>query len=257
MNKSVIIASPNQENQAELNTRIEETVQMSTYQIKRQLSDLRKVTLAEYKELGEASNALQKKTHQIHSRVHLIMENSMVDKACILLGEMNDFIDIGDSGTYFDDNRDEPVDRATIARALIGVSVIHAGYIDVLKTKAIRVCGQINLFGGTHDNIDRLDTEEVVFTPRSTAKEIPLTKKELEHFEKVQMTSKSEIRCNKEINDIDLKLKNMDSLTEDIRYGMLAKKAEAQGDTSSMDMATEIANAFIAGVEPSTLLLEK
>lgn len=254
-NTNVVIASPNQENSAVLNTRIEETVQMSTYQIKKKLEMDIKDSREEYANLGKVRDALGEISSKICNRIYHEMENLLIDKACLLLGEMDDYIEIGAEDTYFDDNREADVDRRDIAKNLVEVSFPSISKSDIEYQGKAFAHGSINLFGNTSDRYDRFEEEECVFSPKKICKQFPLRDEEIEHYRDVFKIVGTRTKINLRINELEKKLKNLGSLTEDIRYAMLAEKAKASQDTTSIDLAAQIADAYVSGTDPSTLLL--
>lgn len=254
-NTNVVIASPTVENSAALNTRVEETVQMSTYQIKKKLEMERKDSMEGYTNLGEILEGMEERNQQIRKRIQGEMKEHLINKACIILGELDDYIEIGAEGTYYDDNRSAEVLRGDIAESLVDVSWPSFNALDIKHSQEVFAHGSINIFGNTGDRHDMFEEEECVFSPKHICKQFPLTIKEHAHFVEYYSVENTRHEVNLHINDLDLKLKNLSSLTEDIRYAMLAEKAKANNDTTSIDLAAQIADAYVNGTDPSALLL--
>ena len=254
-NTNVVIASPAAEDQMVLNTRIEETVQMSAYQIKKKLEFDRKSSKEEYDNLAKVLAKLRETSQVIRKRLQQEMRIYLEDKAWGILEEMEDYIDIGAEGTYYDDNRSETVDQTDIAKNIVEVDLPSCRATDLKFTKQVFVHGSINLFGNTSDSINRFEGEDCVFSPKKVCKQFPLTTEECAHFAEYYKTQDTQLSIDHHINELDTKLKNLASLTEDIRYAMLAEKAKANNDTTSLDLASRIADAYVNGIEPSTLLL--
>jgi len=256
--QQVIIASPTAENNQALGSRIEETVQMSTYQIKKGLEAKRAALMIEYEEFKVLERTFDITTNKISNRLITKMQNYLEEKALPILNLMDEFITIGEDGTFFDDNRTDDIALVELTKAIVNVDK-NIRYWNQLSynDKEVYMHGSINFFGSTEEAYHRFHEEYCVFTPMRTCHSFALEPDEIEHLALVKDNSDSRERTNHEVNEIDLKLKNMESLTEDIRYAMLSEKNSASGDTAVMDIATKISEAFINGTDPSTLLLRK
>ena len=252
---SIVIASPTVENSAALNTRIEETVQMSSYQIKKKFELERRNSMEEFNNLGTILAEMEEKNQTIRKRIQGEMETHLIGKACLILGEIDDYIEIGAEDTYYDDNRSVEVLREDIAKSIVEVSWPSFTKGDIKHSQQVFARGSINFFGSTDDRYDQFEEENCVFSPKSICKQFALTNEEHAHFVEYYKVEDTRHEVNIRVNELDMKLKNLGSLTEDIRYAMIAEKAKANNDTTSLDLAAQIADAYVNGTDPSTLLL--
>jgi len=256
--QQVVIASPTIENQQALGSQIEETVTMSTYQIKKAFQQQRADLMTEYERLKGVSITLDVELSVISTRLRDKMQNHLIATAVPILESMRHLIAIGEEGTYFHDNRETEVSLEEVARSLIEVDdPLSSNRYYRQESDTIYVHGRINFFGNTNCDPQRWDDEQCVFAPDGTCKEFELTPEELAHINLVFDTQKGQRDANKQVNDLDLKLKNMGDLTEDIRFAMINEKNKLAGDNSTSQVASKIAEAFINGTDPSTFLLNK
>ena len=250
----MLVIGKTQENSQALNTRIDETVQMSTYQIKTQLKQKREELVVEYKEIQQAQDDAQAAVRQIKTRLSAKMRTFLEEKALDLLIALDPFIDVGMDSTYFASNSNKAIEMSEMAKALVVLPSNHlqicSSGLEIEKAitqKKVPVSGYICIHGYCEENYANVEESECVFGAKAITQTFALTKDEIMFLKTSKMIGKSRDRCNKEINDVDLKLKNVEGLTEDIRYALLTKKAESEGDTATLDLATNIANVYING----------
>ena len=253
----VVITSPTVENNQALGSRIEETVQMSTYQIKKGLETKRAEAMALYNSLTATERKLGYITQRLSDRLIDKMQDYLEGEALVILNALHNYIQIGEEDTYFSSNRTQEVPFEEIAKAIVEVDKdIHYYGFDK-DAHEIYVHGGINIYGSTQDSANYFSEGECVFAPEKICQSFRIEDDERQHLQTVAEVKEKQELANKEVNDIDLKLKDMTRLTEDIRYAMLAEKNKANGDTAVIDIATQISEAYINGTDPSIALLER
>jgi hypothetical protein len=254
-----IIADTVGDRNTQMSTQIAETVKLSTYKIKKRLEAERVLAVEGHKNTNAAiKEDLKPLLRDIDIRVCSAVKEEALLKALTIFNTLSDYVDVGSEHTYFDDNRDDDISHSAIAESLVtNVSCrIHSDK-RVLQTEEVVVTYSLNFWGSICGHINHLgDESEVIFEPKTIAVSVKLHDWEIGTLNNLKAREAESMQYNLEINDIDKKLKNMSSITEDIEFAMISAKATAEGNRDTVDVSDRIAEAILNGVEPSTLLLE-
>jgi hypothetical protein len=254
-----IIANTVGDRNTQMSTQITETVKLSTYKIKKRLQAERVLAVKGYESTNAAIREdLMPLLQDFDTRVCNVVKEEALLKALTIFNALSDYVEIGSEDTYFDDNRNDDVCHSAIAESLVSnVSCRLQSDTRILQTEEVRVTYNLNFWGSICGNISNLgDESEVIFEPKTIAVSVKLDDWEIGTLNNLKKREAEALKYNLEINDIDKKLKNMSSITEDIEFAMISAKANAEGNPQTVDVADRIAEAILNGVEPSTLLLE-
>jgi hypothetical protein len=253
-----ITANTVDDRNTQMSTQITETVKLSTYKIKKRLEAERVLAVEGHKNTNAAiSEDLEPLLRDIDTRVCSVVKEEALLKALTIFNTLSDYVDVGSENTYFDDNRNDDICHSAIAESLVSdVSCRIRSDKRVLQTEEVRVTYTLNFWGSICGHINNLgDESEVIFEPKTLVVLVKLDDWEIGTLSNLKAREAEAMQYNLEINDIDKKLKNMSSITEDIEFAMISAKANAEGNQQTVDVADRIAEAILDGVEPSTLLL--
>jgi hypothetical protein len=244
------------ERDQQLSTQIDETVKMSKYKIKRTLEAARVIAQDNYEAKQEAWVLACKPRKVITDRVMAAAKEYALTALMPMLNLLVDYCESGESGTFFDDNRDEEVPLETIANKMVYIEHSY-GMPSANESQSIWVWYYVNVFAHVSSNAGNLgDYEDILMTPKHKYVTIPLTPEETAIIALGDNLSSEKHLFNLEINEIDTKLKNLDNITEDIEFALLQSKAKSEGNTQVTDVSDQITKAILAGENPSVMLLK-
>lgn len=253
MDKQVVIHSPVAESSAEMTAQINDTVKMTSYQVKRKLEAEKEQELEIYNNLrNHIKEDLYPHIEETSNRIEREAREILIPQIVEKLRDIDHWFEVGETDTYFDDNRSTEVSFEMIAESIFEIQRVE------FSEEHVEVHFTIGIVGvqGYANYRSSVDAEDTTFTPATQIKQFQLTDEEIGHRANLKAREAEASQANDHYNKLCKQLSNLGNLSEDIEYALLKEKHSASKTTDLVDQLTEALTSQ-GSISPDFLLKGK